>query len=55
MATDDFFGCRLEQMSEGRHPLAVLARRMRWAQIEAALAPALAACRAYPLAGDHTA
>jgi IS5 family transposase len=42
MATDDFFRNRLDQMIDLRHPLAVLARRMPWAQIEAALAPALA-------------
>jgi len=40
MATDDFFRARLEQMIDLRHPLAVLARRLPWAQIEAALAPA---------------
>ena len=42
MATDDFFRARLDQMIDLRHPLAVLAGRMPWAQIEAALAPALA-------------
>ena len=42
MATDDFFRSRFDQMIDLRHPLAVLARRMPWAQIEAALAPALA-------------
>ena len=42
MATDDFFCARLDQMIDLRHPLAVLAKRMPWAQIEAALAPALA-------------
>lgn len=42
MATDDFFRSRLDQMIDLRHPLAVLAQRMPWAQIEAALAPALA-------------
>ncbi len=41
MATDDFFRSRLDQMIDLRHPLAVLAHRMPWAQIEAALAPAL--------------
>ena len=40
MATDDFFRSRLEQMIDLRHPLAVLASRMPWSQIEAALAPA---------------
>jgi IS5 family transposase len=42
MATDDFFRNRLDQMIDLRHPLAVLARRMPWGQIEAGLAPALA-------------
>jgi IS5 family transposase len=42
MATDDFFRARLDQMIDLRHPLAVLANRMPWTQIEAALAPALA-------------
>ena len=42
MATDDFFRSRLDQMIDLRHPLAVLAHRLPWSQIEAALAPALA-------------
>jgi IS5 family transposase len=42
MATDDFFRSRLDQMIELRHPLAVLASRMPWSQIEAALSPAFA-------------
>ena len=42
MATDDFFRARLDQMIDLRHPLAVLANRLPWAQIEAALAPAFA-------------
>lgn len=42
MPTDDFFRARLEQMVDPQHPLVVLARRMPWAQIEAALAPAFA-------------
>lgn len=42
MAADDFFRNRLDQMIDLRHPLAVLAQRMPWSQIEAALAPALA-------------
>ena len=42
MATDDFFRARLEQMIDLRHPLAVLAQRLPWSQIEAALAPAFA-------------
>jgi IS5 family transposase len=40
MATDDFFRARLDQMIDLRHPLAVLAQRLPWTQIEAALAPA---------------
>jgi transposase, IS5 family len=39
MTNEDFFRSRLEQMIDLRHPLAVLARRMPWAQIEAALSP----------------
>ena len=42
MATDDFFRARLEQMIDLRHPLAVLATRMPWQQIEASVAPLLA-------------
>lgn len=44
MATDDFFRARLDQMIDLRHPPAVLAGRMPWAQIEAeaTLAPAFA-------------
>lgn len=42
MATDDFFRARLDTMIDLRHPLAVLATRMPWAEIEAALAPAFA-------------
>ena len=42
MATDDFFRARLDGMVDPRHPLVVLASRMPWPQIEAALAPALA-------------
>jgi hypothetical protein len=42
MPTDAFFRFRLEQMIDLRHPLAVLAKRMPWAQIEATLAPTFA-------------
>jgi transposase, IS5 family len=42
MATDDFFRARLDSMIDMCHPLAVLATRMPWEQIEAALAPAFA-------------
>lgn len=37
--TDDFFRARLDQMIDLRHPLAVLANRLPWSQIEAVLAP----------------
>jgi IS5 family transposase len=40
--TDDFFRARLEQMIDLKHPLAVLANRLPWTQLEAALAPAFA-------------
>jgi transposase, IS5 family len=40
--TDDFFRARLEQMIDLKHPLAVLAGRLPWDQIAAALAPAFA-------------
>ena len=39
MATDDFFRSRLDQMIDLSLPLAVLSRRMPWAQIDATLAP----------------
>ena len=42
MATDDFFRARLGQMIDTRHPLAVLAERMPWGQIEASLASVFA-------------
>jgi len=42
MATDDFFRSRLDQMIDLRHRLAVLASRMPWSQLEAALSPAFA-------------
>lgn len=40
--TDDFFQSRLDAMIDLRHPLAVLATRMPWAQIEASFAPLFA-------------
>lgn len=40
--TDDFFRARLDQMIDLKHPLAALAQRLPWQQIEAALAPAFA-------------
>jgi IS5 family transposase len=42
MATDDFFRARLDQMIDLRHPLAVLATRMPWSEIEGSLAPLFA-------------
>jgi len=39
MSTPDFFRSRLDSMIDLRHPLAVLAMRMSWDSIEAALAP----------------
>lgn len=39
MATDDFFRTCLGQMIDLRRPLAVLASRMPWPQIESSLAP----------------
>lgn len=39
MATDDFFRARLDQMIDRRHSLLILAHRLPWAPIEAALAP----------------
>lgn len=42
MSTDDFFRARLDSMIDMHHPLAVLATRMPWSEIEAALAPLLA-------------
>ena len=35
MAAEDFFRARLDSMIDMRHPLAVLATRMPWADIEA--------------------
>ncbi len=40
--TDDFFRNRLKQMFDLRHPLAVLANRMPWQEIEASLGQRLA-------------
>jgi IS5 family transposase len=37
-ATEDFFRSRIDQMIDLRHPLAVLASRMPWQQIEASVA-----------------
>lgn len=42
MATDDFFRSRLDQMIDLRHPLAALAERIPWSQLEATLAPTFA-------------
>jgi IS5 family transposase len=40
--TDDFFRARLDQMIDLRHPLAVLAKRLPWTEIETSLAPVFA-------------
>ena len=37
-ATEDFFRSRIDHMIDLRHPLAVLASRMPWQQIEASAA-----------------
>ena len=42
MATDDFFRARIEQMIDLSHPLAVLAQRMPWGELEKTLAPVFA-------------
>ena len=42
MSTPAFFRSRLDQMIDLRHPLAVLATRLPWASIKAAVAPRLA-------------
>jgi IS5 family transposase len=42
MAVEDMFRSRLDAMIDMRHPLAVLATRMPWADIEASLAAVLA-------------
>ena len=41
MSDTDFFRARLDVMIDLRHPLAVLATRMPWDQIEASVAPFL--------------
>ncbi len=42
MSDSDLFRPRLDAIIDMNHPLAVLAGRLPWAQIEAALAPAFA-------------
>ena len=42
LGSDDFFHSRIDQMIDLRHPLAVLASRMPWQEIEASLAKQLA-------------
>ena len=42
MATDDFFRARIDQMIDLSQPLAVLARRMPWEELEKTLAPVFA-------------
>ena len=45
MATDAFFRARLDDMIDLQHPLAVLATRMPWADIEVTFAPVFARTR----------
>jgi IS5 family transposase len=42
MSTPDFFRSRLDAMVDPRHPLAVLARRLDWEQIETRIGPLFA-------------
>lgn len=57
MSTPDFFRSRLDQMIDLRHPLAVLATRLPWTSIEAAVAPKLSrqAHPAKPVSGQDLA
>ena len=50
MATDDFFRARIDQMIDLGHPLAVLAQRLPWTELEAALAPVFARKPKQPVA-----
>lgn len=52
MSQEDFFRARLEQMIDLKHPLAVLARQLPWAQIESTLAP-LFEHRAQPVQSEQ--
>ena len=52
MSTADFFRARLDQMIDLRHPLAALAQRMPWQQIEAALLPSFARKEGLPRLND---
>jgi IS5 family transposase len=49
MSTPDFFGARLEQRIDPKHPLAGLATRMPWAVLEKAL-PSKPEAAAQPVA-----
>ena len=51
MSTPDFFRARLDGMVDPNHPLAVLASRLPWDRIEAALAPKFAR-RERPVQGE---
>ena len=57
MSTPDFFRSRLEQMIDLKHPLAVLATRLPWSDIETAVMPKLAhqARPAKPVVGSDLA
>ncbi|OLG50192.1 transposase, partial [Xanthomonas oryzae pv. oryzae] len=50
----DFFRQPLAEMIDPRHPLAVLARRLPWAQIEAVVGPAFRLQVGTRLAGAQT-
>ncbi len=52
MSTPDFFRARLDGMVDPNHPLAVLASRLPWDRIEAALAPKFAR-RERPAQGER--
>ena len=54
MSTPDFFRARLDGMVDPNHPLAVLASRLPWDRIEAALAPKFAR-RDRPAQGERAA
>jgi len=63
VSTPDFFRARLDGMVDPNHPLVMLASKLAWDRVEAALAPACARCvtkqhghdsatSRYPMMGD---
>lgn len=61
MSSLDFFRARLDQMIDLKHPLAVLATRLPWSELETSLAPCFARekragelCEVEDLFGTHT-